>query len=88
MPEPKTRNFTVKLEIVDAWCKGCDLCVAFCPKDVLELRRGLAVVKDLEKCTACNICELMCPDFAIKVIKERLDGAADDDDAEGAEDAE
>jgi 2-oxoglutarate ferredoxin oxidoreductase subunit delta len=78
MPESKTRKFSVKIEIHEAWCKGCDLCVAFCPKDVLALERGVAVVKDLEQCTACNICELLCPDFAIKVLKERLAGVPDD----------
>ncbi|MBW1668384.1 MAG: 4Fe-4S ferredoxin, partial [Deltaproteobacteria bacterium] len=27
-----------------------------------------AVVEDLEKCNACRLCELRCPDIAIEVI--------------------
>jgi len=50
-------------------CKGCEICVEFCPKKVLELDKGVAVVKDLEACTACMLCEIRCPDFAITVEK-------------------
>ena len=27
----------VTIEINDAWCKGCGICVEFCPKDVLKM---------------------------------------------------
>jgi 2-oxoglutarate ferredoxin oxidoreductase subunit delta len=72
MSDKKPKNFSVSIEIVDEWCKGCDVCVAFCPQDVLEVRDGKVVVKDLESCTACGICEMLCPDFAIRVVKEKL----------------
>ena len=52
------------------WCKGCDLCVEFCPAGVLELgAKGWVVVAHPEKCTACRWCELHCPDFAICVTE-------------------
>jgi 2-oxoglutarate ferredoxin oxidoreductase subunit delta len=50
-------------------CKGCRLCVAFCPRGVLELG-GVpprAKVKKLEACTGCGVCTLMCPDLCIEV---------------------
>lgn len=50
------------------WCKGCNLCVEFCPMDVLERgEEGRVIVVRPERCTACRWCELHCPDFAIFV---------------------
>lgn len=52
------------------WCKGCGLCVAFCPMKVLEQNEdGRVTVAYPEKCTACRWCELHCPDFAIFVTE-------------------
>jgi len=51
-----------------AWCKGCDICVHFCPKKVLEMGKdGKASVVRLQDCIGCRLCELRCPDFAIQV---------------------
>lgn len=49
------------------WCKGCGICVAFCPKAVLELSEelGKPVVARPQDCIQCGMCELRCPDFAI-----------------------
>jgi len=53
------------------WCKGCGICVAFCPKSVLELdHKEKAAATAREKCIACKMCELRCPDLAIEVITE------------------
>mgnify|MGYP006277641441 CR=1 FL=1 len=49
------------------WCKGCEICVAFCPKDVLEMEGGKVKVARPEHCIKCMLCELRCPDFAITV---------------------
>jgi 2-oxoglutarate ferredoxin oxidoreductase subunit delta len=53
------------------WCKGCGICVAFCPKSVLELDdKDKAVAVRIEDCIACRLCELRCPDLAIEVEVE------------------
>lgn len=64
-PRPKRRG---KVTVFDNWCKGCGLCVAFCPRKVFELGpEGHPVVAQEERCTACNWCVYHCPDFAIVV---------------------
>ena len=56
------------LRIFEEWCKGCGVCVTFCPKGVLVLnRQGKAEVAHLENCIYCKLCELLCPDFAVNV---------------------
>ncbi len=54
------------------WCKGCGICVALCPKQVLELNpQGKATVVRPEDCICCTLCELRCPDLAITVVVNR-----------------
>jgi len=57
-----------RVEINRDWCKGCAICVTFCPKQVLALdARDKAFAAHPEKCNACGVCELRCPDMAIEV---------------------
>jgi len=58
---------SVRIVINRKWCKGCEICVAFCPPETLEMEGDKAVVKDLGSCTKCLLCEMRCPDFAIAV---------------------
>ncbi len=55
------------IEIIEAWCKGCEICVKLCPVDALEMRDLVVAVKDIDACTKCMLCELRCPDFCITV---------------------
>lgn len=57
-----------KVSVYPDWCKGCGICVAFCPAKVLEMGPdGKAHVAKEEDCLNCGFCELHCPDFAIDV---------------------
>jgi indolepyruvate ferredoxin oxidoreductase beta subunit len=57
------------LEITEAWCKGCDICVKMCPERCLRLDAGGIVrLTDPAACTGCRVCEWLCPDFAVRVI--------------------
>lgn len=62
-------ELTIKLER----CKGCGICVTFCPKAVLAVSElGKVQIVNEEACIGCGQCEMRCPDYAIFVdrIKE------------------
>jgi len=57
-----------RVVIFGTWCKGCGLCVEFCPTGVLALDQDShPIVVAPEKCTACHWCDTHCPDLAIVV---------------------
>ncbi|HAG44536.1 MAG TPA: ferredoxin [Clostridium sp.] len=53
------------------FCKGCGLCVDFCPKKVLIKSLGKAEIAQEEHCIKCGICENICPDFAIHLRSDK-----------------
>lgn len=58
-----------KVRIDKEWCKGCGICVAFCPKDALILDdEGLAKWAHRDRCIRCGLCEMRCPDLAIELV--------------------
>ena len=61
---------TSKLNINRDWCKGCGICVAFCPKSVLVLDKAKVKVNDESRCIECGICERLCPDYAISLANK------------------
>jgi 2-oxoglutarate ferredoxin oxidoreductase subunit delta len=67
------------IHVNSTYCTGCGICVAFCPRNVLELspelnHKGAYVVYAArpEDCTPCRQCEIFCPDFAIAVEEKEL----------------
>ncbi len=67
--------------IDSARCKGCSLCVEFCPQGVLHIdssslnAKGYrpAILADPDgACTGCAVCALVCPDTTIAVYRELL----------------
>lgn len=71
MPK-RPKKFSGLLEINENLCKGCDICIEFCPTKVFDKsgklnRKGyyLPVVARMGECTGCRLCELMCPEMAI-----------------------
>jgi 2-oxoglutarate ferredoxin oxidoreductase subunit delta len=66
----RTRQITID----PAACKGCHLCIDQCPQRVFDVSPSrspkgyvLPRASRLSDCTACLLCELICPDLAITV---------------------
>ncbi len=57
-------------------CKGCELCIAACPEDVLSLsdrinQKGYQYIVTVNAdCTGCENCALVCPDAIITVYRK------------------
>ena len=70
-PRAKKRP-RIEIEIEERWCKGCGICVEFCPAKVFaaEPITGKAKVAEPERCSGCGNCELYCPDYAISLYRE------------------
>lgn len=59
------------IDVLSKWCKGCGLCIAICPKKVLELSEQVkSVPVRPDDCIGCHQCDNICPDMAI-TVKER-----------------
>lgn len=70
-PRGVPRRFQV--EVTARWCKGrsCGICVRVCPEEVLAFGPDdKAAALQLDRCTGCQLCQLLCPDFAVVVREE------------------
>ena len=68
-----------KVKIAKDNCKGCQLCVAYCPKGALKMDSSLnklgfypAAVNQKSKnnCSGCRFCVIVCPEGCIEVLKD------------------
>jgi len=73
-PLPKNRH--IRIFVDDSLCKGtdgCGLCIHVCPRNVYDKAdmtdRGIRPPKPerVDDCTACYLCMMYCPDFALVV---------------------
>lgn len=69
---PKT-----KINVIEIRCKGCGLCVEYCPENVLRLSdkfnpKGYHPPEaiDPDNCAGCRFCEEVCPEFAIFLVDQ------------------
>jgi 2-oxoglutarate ferredoxin oxidoreductase subunit delta len=58
--------------VIKERCKGCGICVAYCPRGTLEMSAEFNAkgyhppyAKNEEKCVGCDLCQVLCPEFAI-----------------------
>lgn len=72
------------VRILEERCKGCLYCVEFCPRRVLSLSDRFNIkgyhppdIVAPDACTACHLCEIICPEFAIGVEEILWKGAPD-----------
>jgi len=66
----------MRVEIDQDRCKGCELCVAVCPKSIISIadrmdKKGVypAYSDSPDECTGCKLCVTVCPDAAITIYK-------------------
>lgn len=64
--------------IIPSRCKGCEICVEFCPNDVLQNSdqtnaKGYHYPEVIEgkeeSCIHCEFCMVVCPEFAIYTVE-------------------
>ena len=64
------------IEIDQELCKGCEICIHFCPKHAISQSSKVnaggyspASFSKNDECTGCAICALVCPEVAIEVYR-------------------
>ncbi len=74
----KKKTATFKIKIVKDKCKGCGLCLIYCPVRCLSFsvdlnKKGVKFVQaNKEKeCIGCGNCFLICPDACIEIYEKR-----------------
>ncbi len=58
-------------------CDGCELCLSFCPKEIIEISKDkfnsrmlhYAIVIKSEECAGCRQCERLCPTVSLYILE-------------------
>ncbi len=70
-----------QVHIIPERCKGCRICIQFCPKRVLQESELMnakgyhypeVVPGQEEACVHCEFCTMVCPEFAIFTLEVTL----------------
>ena len=86
-----------EVKIIPERCKGCNFCIEFCPRDVLAESKDFnskgyhpPEIVDIDACVYCQLCELICPEFAIYVveIKKEEEDQGEEGQSEGSSEAD
>jgi 2-oxoglutarate ferredoxin oxidoreductase subunit delta len=79
-----------RILVDDEKCRGCGLCIVFCPRQVLAASTrfnhdGLSPVEQQypERCIGCATCALMCPHVAIILVERTSRERAEADEVAG-----
>jgi len=76
LARPKSAYIVINTER----CKGCRLCLHFCPKEIIGLASQVnktgyipaeVIAEKAYECTGCAACAIMCPDTAITVYRHK-----------------
>ncbi len=54
-------------------CKACGICYGNCPSNALSSDKSGRPIADMNKCVRCFLCEMRCPDFAIRFVDKKMD---------------
>ena len=66
-------KITIDMEL----CKGCELCISACPKELIQMAKTLnsssyypaEFINNNNECTGCALCAIACPEVAIEVYR-------------------
>ena len=65
-----------EIHLIPERCKGCQLCVTYCPRGVLEMSSLFNAkgyhppqVCHATGCVVCGLCEMLGPEIAIYVVE-------------------
>ena len=77
--KPPRADKEYEIKVITEQCDGCQLCVEFCPVDVLSIGQEFnsrmlhyAIITDIDACTGCKQCERICPSVSIYVLEKDL----------------
>jgi 2-oxoglutarate ferredoxin oxidoreductase subunit delta len=78
LDQEKIRVTRGRVQIIAERCKGCEFCISYCPRGVLEMSKGFnpkgyhyPEATDAKQCVNCHFCEVLCPEFAIFSVEEK-----------------